>query len=75
VTLDVLGVDADFAAAAELGRERAALDERQRELSARVAATAARLADAGWSVRDIGGALQMTTPGRVSQVLAANRAA
>lgn len=68
IEFEFVGVDAEFAAAALVGRERTELDRRQRELAARVSSSAQLLAQAGWSVRDIGGALHMTS-GRVAQLL------
>ena len=58
-----------FRAAAEIGHEREWLEAKQRELMAATAIAARNLADEGWSVRDIGGALRVTA-GRVSQILA-----
>lgn len=72
VELQFVGVDDAFAAAVELGQERARLDERQYALSAKAMMLARNLADAGWSVRDIGPAMKMT-PGRVSQILKATK--
>lgn len=68
IEFEFVGVDPEFAAAALVGRERTELDRRQRELAARVSSAARLLAQAGWSVRDIGGALHMTS-GRVTQLL------
>lgn len=68
VDLRFVGVDPEFAAAAELGRERVELERRQRDIGAQTEASAVALSRAGWSVRDIGGALRVT-PGRVSQVV------
>jgi len=70
VALNFVGVDEEFAAAAQLGEERAQLEASQKALAAKSVETAKRLARAGWSVRDIGGAMRMT-PGRVSQILTA----
>ncbi|QEO14987.1 hypothetical protein FLP10_11600 [Agromyces intestinalis] len=63
-----VGVDAEFTRAAELGEARDAAERRQRDLNAATATTAAKLAAAGYSVRDIAGVLKMS-PGRVSQIL------
>jgi predicted RNase H-like HicB family nuclease len=65
------GVDETFLEAARLGDEREHLETRQRELHVAAALTVSKLASAGYSVRDIGGALRMS-PGRVSQIMTSN---
>ena len=69
-----LGVDETFTNAAKLGEERDAAERKQRELAAAASRTAAALAAAGFSVRDIAGVLKMS-PGRVSQILSSRTAA
>jgi hypothetical protein len=65
------GVDETFLEAAKLGEAREDIEARQRQLTLASAVAAARLAAAGYSVRDIAGALKLT-PGRVSQILNAD---
>lgn len=61
-------VSDDFRSAAALGDERQEVEARQRALGVAAANHASKLAAAGYSVRDISGALRMS-PGRVSQIL------
>ena len=70
--LNFIGVDAEFAKAAELGQRRQELLASQQALIAASTAAATKLAKAGWSVRDISGALNLT-PGRVGQLVAGTR--
>lgn len=63
-----LNVTQEFLDAAALGDEREQVDDRRRQLGVAAAAHAAKLAEEGYSVRDISGALRMS-PGRVSQIL------
>ena len=63
-----LNVGDDFRSAAALGDEREEVEARQRQLGVAAAIHASKLAAAGYSVRDISGALRMS-PGRVSQIL------
>lgn len=65
-------VDDVFVRAAELGDERERLEDKQRQLGIAAAHYASQLADAGYSVRDISGALKMST-GRVSQITSARQ--
>jgi len=62
------GVDEPFLQAAHIGEEREQVEVRQRELFMASAIAAAKLSKAGYSVRDISGALKMS-PGRVSQII------
>lgn len=62
------GVDETFLEAAKLGEAREDIEARQRQLTLASAVAAGKLAAAGYSVRDIAGALKLS-PGRVSQVL------
>lgn len=66
------GVDDQFLEATRIGQARVDLDRRERELSQQAASAASALSSAGWSVRDISGALRMS-PGRVSQILPKRR--
>ena len=65
-------VGQDFVEAARLGEEREAAEALQRQLSVAAAVSVAKLIEAGYSVRDISGALRMS-PGRVSQIAAMER--
>lgn len=69
VSYDYLGVSEDFLTAARLGEERAALDDKVRQLKVAALVSVEKLAREGYSVRDIGGALRLS-PGRVSQIMA-----
>lgn len=62
-----MNVTDEFLEAARLGEEREALESQQRQLQLAANLSAVKLSAAGWSVRDISGALKLS-PGRVSQI-------
>lgn len=62
-----VNVTDEFLEAARLGEEREALESQQRRLQLAANLSAVKLSAAGWSVRDISGALKLS-PGRVSQI-------
>lgn len=63
-----VGVPEVVVAAARIGERRQDLEQQQQLLLMDALLSAQQLADAGYSVRDISGVLQMS-PGRVSQIL------
>jgi DNA recombination protein RmuC len=67
LNLEYEGIDDIARAAARVGQRRLDLDRLNESLVDETASLARRLADAGWSVRDIGHLLQIS-PGRVSQI-------